>query len=85
MKVMKQSGKLKRQPGDFPQREKSPYSSARSPLRGTIPARLRMASSPVDPTDPEKNGLEALRQYKKHDGPSGISYNGFLSEEGEHG
>ena len=22
---------------------------------------------------------------KKHDGPSGISYNGSLSEEGEHG
>ncbi len=31
-----QSGKLKRQPA---------YSSARSPLRGTMPARLRMTSS----------------------------------------
>jgi hypothetical protein len=37
-----QSGKLIRQPGDFPQRGKSPYSSARSPLRGTVPARLPM-------------------------------------------
>jgi hypothetical protein len=41
----KHSGKLKRQAGDFPQRGKSPYSSARSPLRGTVPARLRMPSS----------------------------------------
>jgi hypothetical protein len=49
--VMKQSGKLKRQPGDFPQRGKSPYSSALSPLRGTMPARLRMASLSVCPTD----------------------------------
>jgi hypothetical protein len=40
----KQSGKLKRQPGDFPQTGKSPYSSARSPLQGILPARLRMAS-----------------------------------------
>jgi hypothetical protein len=40
-----QSGKLIRQPADFPQRGKSAYSSARSPLRGTMPARLRMAFS----------------------------------------
>jgi len=42
--IKKQSGKLIRQPVYFPQRGKSTYSSARSPLRGTIPARLRMAS-----------------------------------------
>jgi hypothetical protein len=41
----KRSGKQKRQAGDLPQREKSPYSSARSPLRGTMPARFRMPSS----------------------------------------
>jgi hypothetical protein len=35
---------LIRQPENFPQRGKSPYSSARSPLQGTTPARLRMAS-----------------------------------------
>ena len=40
----KQSGKLIRQPVYFPQRGKSTYSSARSPLLGTMPARLRMAS-----------------------------------------
>jgi hypothetical protein len=44
--IEKQSGKLIRQPVYFPQREKSTYSSARSPLRGTMPARLRMTSSP---------------------------------------
>jgi hypothetical protein len=49
--VMKQSGKLKRQPGDFPQRGNSPNSSARSPLRGTMPARLRTASLSAYPTD----------------------------------
>jgi hypothetical protein len=43
--MKQQSGKLIRQPADFPQRGKSAYSSARSPLRGTVPARLRMASS----------------------------------------
>jgi len=42
--IKKQSGKLIRQPVYFPQRGKSTYSSARSPLRGTMPARLRMAS-----------------------------------------
>ena len=44
--IKKQSGKLIRQPVYFPQRGKSTYSSARSPLRGTMPARLRMASYP---------------------------------------
>jgi hypothetical protein len=39
------SDKLIRQPANFPQRGKFAYSSARSPLRGTMPARLRMASS----------------------------------------
>ncbi len=43
--IKKQSGKLIRQPVYFPQRGKSTYSSARSPLRGTMPARLRMAPS----------------------------------------
>jgi hypothetical protein len=49
--IIKQSGKLKRQPGDFPQRGILPYSSARSPLRGTMPARLRTASLSAYPTD----------------------------------
>jgi hypothetical protein len=49
--IKQQSGKLKRQPGDFPQQGKSPYSSARSPLRGTTPACLRMASLSAYPTD----------------------------------
>jgi len=44
----KQSGKLIRQPADFPQRGKSAYSSARSPdlpvKLAFVPARLRMAS-----------------------------------------
>jgi hypothetical protein len=44
-----QSGKLIRQPADFPQRGKSAYSSARSsylPVKlAFMPARLRMASS----------------------------------------
>ena len=44
--IKKQSGKLIRQPVYFPQRGKSTYSSAHSPLRGTMPARLRMTSSP---------------------------------------
>jgi hypothetical protein len=35
---------------DFPQRGKSTYSSARSPLRGTMLARLRMASRPASLT-----------------------------------
>ena len=48
--IKKQSGKMKRQPGNFPQREKLPYSSARSPLRGTVPARLWMTSSSANPT-----------------------------------
>jgi len=39
------------QPADFSQRVKSAYSSARSPLRGTMPARLRMTSEP--PSLPE--------------------------------
>jgi hypothetical protein len=43
----KQSNKLVHQPVDFPQQGKSTYSSARSPLRGTVPARLRMASEPA--------------------------------------
>jgi len=42
--IKKQSGKLIRQPVYFPQRGKSTYCSARSPLWGTKPARLRMAS-----------------------------------------
>jgi hypothetical protein len=46
----KKSGKLIRQPVDFPQRGKSTYSSARSPLRGTMLARLRMASRPASLT-----------------------------------
>jgi len=41
--IKKQSDKLIHQPMHFPQRGKSTYSSARSPLRGTMPARLRMA------------------------------------------
>jgi len=44
--IKRQSGKLIRQPVHFHQRGKSTYSSARSPLRGTMPARLRMASKP---------------------------------------
>ena len=42
--IKRQSGKLIRQPVYFHQRGKYTYSSARSPLRGTMPARLRMAS-----------------------------------------
>jgi hypothetical protein len=42
----RQSGKLIRQPVDFPQREKSPYSSARSP---SLPVKLAFhACSPPD-------------------------------------
>ena len=44
--IKKQSGKLIHQPVYFHQRGKSTYSSACSPLRGTMPARLRMASKP---------------------------------------
>jgi hypothetical protein len=59
--IKQQSGKLKRQPGDFPQRGKSPNSSARSPLRGTMPARLRTASLSAYPTDLKINtALERL-------------------------
>ena len=43
--LKKQSGKLIRQPEDFPQRGKSAYFSALSSPRGTMPVRLRMPSS----------------------------------------
>jgi hypothetical protein len=69
--IKKQSGKLKRQPGDFPQRGKSPYSSARSPLRGTMPARLRMASLSAHPTDLKINQvlemLTAIQEKSKEE------------------
>ena len=49
------SGKLVLQPADFSQRVKSAYSSARSPLRGTMPARLRMTLEPASlPESPDE-------------------------------
>jgi len=60
----KKSGKLVRQPVDFPRRGKSTYSSARSPLRGTMPARLQMASQPARLTS--KDIITEIRMLMMH-------------------
>jgi hypothetical protein len=69
--IEKQPGKLKRQAGDFPQRGKSPYSSARSPLRGTVPARLRMPSS------------SGYQEYSRHKYGIGFAPFIFIQESGK--